>query len=526
MMDAPVVITPKAAKAELAKRELSRRELVRFVEYVSPWWSAADMHRLICRYLELVETYVRTEGRTGIGRLMINMPPRYGKTELVSRHFPSWFLGRNPDKLVAMCSYGADLAELNSREVRNIVEGAGFAAVFGELSVMDTPVEVSDDTRSVKGWQLASPHRGGMAATGVGGPLTGKGAHLLIIDDPIKNREDAESAANRQKIYEWYTSTAYTRLEKGAAIIIVQTRWHGEDLSGRLLQAMASGNDDVDQWVVLSLQARCEPPVLQDGQSWDEYHIEQLRQGIWDEREDPLQRRPGQALWPEKYSEADLAKQLANSGPYDFAALYQQRPYLRSGSMFQREWFTIVDAPPDPSNVLMRIRYWDKAGNKTGSGGDYTVGVLMSITKDDVVYVEHVSRGQYTPMRREEVILSTAKLDRERKGPPVRIWHQQDPATAGLESAQATNRNLAKNGFAAHFKTVSGDKALRAGPWSGACEGGMVRLVRGAWNEAFIEEHVAFPLAPHDDQVDVSSSAYTQLTVGRTARKAASSYQG
>jgi predicted phage terminase large subunit-like protein len=233
-------------------------------------------------------------------------------------------------------------------------------------------------------------------------------------------------------------------------------------------------------------------------------------EGLAPEGPDPLGREAGEALWPEKYSAEDLERIRANVGDYDFEALYQQRPYRRSGNMFKREWFAIVEALPKPEEVVGRIRAWDKAGTASGEGGDWAVGVRMSITRDDVVYVEHVSRGRYTPLGREEEILRCAKVDREQFG-EVTIWHQQDPASAGLDSAQATSLALAKKGFTARFEPVTGDKEVRAGPWSTACQSGRVRLVLGGWNSAFIEEHVAFPKGKFDDQVDAASWGYVRL---------------
>jgi predicted phage terminase large subunit-like protein len=495
---------------------------VDFSEYIYPWYRAAAHHRLVAELLEQVETYIRTRGSTGIGRLLILEPPRHGKSEQASRHFPAWVLGRQPDTRIILASYGADLAVKHSRAAKDIVIGQRYRAVFGELAAVEAPVSMSDDSRSAQAWDLASPHRGGMTAAGVGGGITGLGANLFIVDDPFKNREEAESESSRDRAWEWWTSTAYTRLEEGAAVVGMLTRWHGDDWAGRLLKAMVT-DPKADQWVVLCLPAMWEAPEIPPGSSFDDYQREQMQDGVWVDDRDPLGRQPGQALWPAKYNAEDLDRILANIGPYDYEALYQQRPYLRSGSFFKREWFSIVESSPK-DEVAARVRVWDKAGTKTGTGGDYAVGVRLALTRDDVVYVEHVAREQCTPLQREELILSMAKLDAGLQGPPVMIWHQQDPGSAGLDSAQATSRMLAKNGFSARFETLSGDKEVRAGPWSTACQGGVVRLVRGGWNAAFIEEHVSFPKGTYDDQVDASSWGYGKLS--KRPQKAVKSYQG
>jgi len=518
------LIKPEEALQERIRRERARRHLVDFSEYVAPWYRAAAHHRLVGEYLELVETFIRTRGTTGISRLLILQPPRHGKSEQVSRMFPPWIFGRNPDARIILASYGGDLASKHSRAAREILMSDRYRAVFGNLATTDAPVELSGDSRSVVAWDLAAPHRGGLLAAGVGGGITGSGANIFILDDPVKNREEAESESNRERVWEWWTSTAYTRLEDGGAVIGMLTRWYQDDWAGRLLKAMVT-DPQADQWVVLCLPDIWEPPQVPEGKPFSEYHREKLLEGVWVDENDPLGRQPGQALWAQKYNEEDLERIAANIGTYDYQALYRQNPYLRLGNFFMRDWLPVVDELPKPEKIVARIRSWDKAGTKTGSGGDYSVGVLMCMTSDEAIYVEHVVRGRWTPGKREEMMLKTAQLDAERKGPKALIWHQQDPGSAGLDSAQATNRMLAKHEFRAHFETVTGDKEVRAGPWSSACEGGQVRLVRGGWNEAFIEEHLAFPKGQFDDQVDAASIGYSKLS-GHKKKREPKSYQG
>lgn len=522
-------VTREEARKELAKRELARRHLVDFSCYMAPWYRPARHHRLVAEYLELVETYIRTGGMTGIGRLLIFEPPRHGKTEQASKHFPAWVLGRNPDKRVILASYGADLAVANSRAVRGMLMDERYGPVFGGLGTVDAPVELSSDSRSAEAWDLAQPHRGGLVAAGVGGGITGKGAHLFIVDDPFKNREEAESESARERVWDWWTSTAYTRLENGGAVIGMLTRWHGDDWAGRLLKAMASGDPHADRYVVLNLPAVWEEAAAElpeedaetrgggdaetgghgDAESgrvrsFEEFQRERMLEGVWVEREDLLGRKDGEALWPEKYDAADLERIRANIGEYDFSALYLQNPYAKSGAMFSRENFTIVDAPP--MNTVARVRYWDKAGSKKG---DWSVGTLMSIDEAGFLTVEHVARGRWRTHERDQKMREHAEQDAQRLGPVTSTWHYQDPGSAGLDSAVATSQKLA--GFPVHFEPVTGDKETNAEPWAGACQAGLVRLVRGGWNESFISEHVAFPKGKFDDQVDSSSGAYKKL---------------
>jgi predicted phage terminase large subunit-like protein len=344
----------------------------------------------------------------------------------------------------------------------------------------------------------------------------------MIIDDPFKNRKEAESDAYRRDVWEWWTSTARTRLEDGGAVIGMFTRWHADDWAGRLLRNMVS-NPKAERWTPMTLMAVWESvdsgqwavgseegAGLRPARTFEEYQREQLLNGSWVEREDPLGRKAGEALWPEKYNAEDLAMIREAVGPYDWEALYQQRPYSRQGNMFRREWFAIVEE--GPKEAVVRVRAWDKAG--TAGGGAFTSGVCMSRTVNGLIYVEHVVRGQWSQFQREEEMLHTARLDGEMRTGATVIWHPQDPGSAGKDSAQSTNEKMANAGFEAHFEPVTGDKEVRAGPWSSALEAGIVRLVRGGWNEAFIEEHVAFPMSRFKDQVDASSDAYEKVRVG------------
>ncbi|MDD2765844.1 MAG: phage terminase large subunit [Opitutaceae bacterium] len=504
-LETATLIKPREAEGEKARREKARRRLSAFCHYVSRWYRRAPHLDLAAEMLEQVEIYIRTKGRTGVGRLLIFMPPRHGKSELVSKHFPAWVLGKLPDTRVILASYGADLAVSNSRAAREIVMGQQYKALFGEASIVETPVELSADSRSVEAWDLSRPHRGGVVATGVGGGITGKGAHLLIIDDPFKNREEAESALTRERVWNWWTSSAYTRLEDGGAVVGMLTRWHPDDWAGRLLRAMGE-DPSADQYVVVCLPALAAPEKVDD-----ESRRAGLLRGVWIEGKDALGRKAGQALWPEKYDEAVLGSIRSNIGIYDFEALYQQNPYLRSGSFFLREWLPVVEHMPKAYEIAERVRYWDKAAS---ARGDYTAGVLMCRTHSGEYYIEHVARIQANTGERDRLMLETGKYDRTRQGPQTTQYHQQDPGAAGRDSAEATNLMYAKAGIAARFEPLSGDKEVRAGPFSSACQGGRVRLLRGGWNEAFIEELASFPLGKHDDQVDAAASAFNRLASG------------
>lgn len=401
-------------------------------------------------------------------RLMVFEPPRHGKSEQVSRLLPGKYLERYPDRWVGLTSYGATLAQNLSRSARGYFREAGG--------------RVSGDRSSVTEW--ATPEGGGLWAAGVGGGITGKGAHLAIIDDPLKDRAEADSATFRERAREWYTSTLYTRLEPDAALIVVLTRWHEVDLAGWLLDR--EGSEEPERWAILDLPARAESER-------PEYPDSCTVLPDW--------RSPGEPLCPERYDDDALRKIEASVGPRDWAALYQQRPRPREGGFFKYDWFE-ADRFARPVEAK-RIRYWDTAG--TDGSGDYTVGALLSKTPEGLFYVEDVVRGQWSPGYRDQVIRKTAEAD----GKQIPIWLEREAGVAGEDRTKATIKLLA--GYRVRAEPATGSKEVRADPFAAQCEAGNVRLCRGDWNSAYIEELVSFPNGDHDDQVDASAGAFNKL---------------
>ena len=403
-----------------------------------------------------------------LDRLMVFAPPRHGKSEMVSRLFSAYYLTRYPERWVGLNSYAAELSYTFSRNARDYYTRAG-----GSLR---------DDAFAVKQWETGKG--GGLWAAGVGGPITGKGFHLGIIDDPVKNAEDAASLVIRAKQWDWYQSTFYTRQEPAAAIVVIQTRWHEDDLSGRLL---AADVDEPEGWRVVHLEAvkEAEPP---------DYPMTCVVE--------PDGRRAGEALNPARYPAEKLARIRGRVGEYYWSALYQQRPRPRSGSMFKREWFEVVGDAPAGARF---VRYWDKAGTK--DAGAYTVGLLLAEARG-VYYVVDMVMGQWQADERERVIRQTAEADRATFGRVV-IGVEQEPGSGGKESAENTVRNLA--GHAVQADRPTGDKALRAEPVAAQAAVGNVRLVRGSWNLRFLDVVTSFPLGAVRDPVDALSGAFNML---------------
>lgn len=459
----------RRALEELARRA-ARRSLTAFKRLVWPRYTHAPHLEALDRVLMACSRHARTGGAEGLSHVIVMMPPRHGKTQTVSRLYPAWHLGNCPDHRVILASYGATLAHKSSRYARNVLRTPRYRAVF-------PGVLLADDSQAVDAWNLAG-RDGGMDAMGVGGGVTGKGGHIIIVDDPIKSREEAESETYREKVWDWFNDDLYTRREPGAAVIVIMTRWHHDDLVGRLLR------EDPDLWTVIRL-----PALAEEG--------------------DPLGREPGAALWPQRFPAAALAAIRQRLGSHSWNALYQQRPTAREGNMIRRAWLSnFVDVAP---RAARRVRYWDKAG--TAGGGAYTAGVLLALDEEGIVYVEDVVRGQWSAGERERVIRQTAELDAQRYGHVV-IWVEQEPGSGGLESVQATIRNLA--GFPVYADRPTGDKDARLEPFAAQAEAGNVRLLRGAWNAAYVEELAAVPNGACRDQADATAGAFNRLAGGPT----------
>lgn len=479
-------VDSRVAAAELLRRRAARASLLAFTEYTYHQYRPEPVHALIARWLDQV---VRGE----ITRLMVFAPPQHGKSELVSVRLPAFWLGKRPDEPVILSSYGADLALSKSRQARDIVEGHAYRALFGDLAPVEEPVATRQDSRSVHRWQLGHPHRGSMLAVGVGGPITGHGARLGVIDDPFENWEQAQSQTYRDRVWDWWRGTFRTRIWEGGAVVLIMTRWHEDDLAGRLLSEQA------EDWTVLRL-----PALAENQEERDENH---RHMGLAAGLPDPLGRQAGDALSPGRYSAGELRNIQRDTGSMVFQAEYQGAPRALEGAMFKRAWFPITDAV---ASTTWRVRYWDKAA--TAGGGAYSSGVRLAIAPSGTVTVEDVARGQWSTQERRQVMRQTAELD----GQQVVIGIEQEPGSSGVDSVQDEIRLLA--GWPVFADRPSGDKNVRLMPFQAQAEAGNVRLMRGAWNQAYLDELTAIPNGRYRDQGDATAGAYNRCVEMATAR--------
>lgn len=421
-------------------------------------WMAAEHHALICNALERV-----FNGETK--RLIINIPPRYSKTEIAVVNFIAWAMGRVPDCEFIHASYSATLAVNNSVQIRNLVQHEEYRAIFPDFALA---------SESSHHWKTTAG--GVMYATGVGGTITGFGAGkhregfggCVIIDDPSK-ADEARSQVRRQNVIDWFQNTLESRKNSpDTPIILIMQRLHENDLAGWLLEG---GN----------------------GEEWEHLCL-------------PAIREDGTALWPEKH-DIETLRRMEEAAPYVFAGQYMQRPAPAEGGLFKPHRLTAVEALP--AGKIRWVRGWDFAS--TADGGDYTAGAKLGRLPDGRFIIAHIARGRYAADERDALLKNTAVSD----GRGVKISIPQDPGQAGKSQALYLTRQLA--GFSVTASPESGDKVTRAEPFAAQANAGNVLILEdGTWDTAALKREMElFPNGAHDDQIDALSRAFNELFAAR-----------
>ena len=441
----------EAAQVLLERRQ-AREQLVPFMTLTKPAYEIGRHHEMISQCLERVES-------GEIVRQMIFTPPRHTKSELATRRFPAWYLGRRPDAQVISASYNSELASDFGREVRNLINTPVYAQIF-------PGVGLSEDSQAANRWHLKSG--GQYIAAGVGTAITGRGAHLSIVDDPIKDRQEADSETVRQRIWDWYRSVLYTRLMPGGSIVLIQTRWHDDDLAGRLLAEAGEGGD---QWEVVEL-----PALARDN--------------------DPLGRMKGEALWPEWYPEDRLIQIKSVIGSRDWSALYQQEPQAEEGGFFLADWFKTVSEPPEGLRIYGAGDYATKDGE-----GDWTVHGICGVDEQDNMYMLDMWRGQTS-----SDVWVESFLDLVDRWKPLQWAEEAGQIRASLDPYITTRQRERRSYCVRTPFTSRFDKRSRARAIQARMSAGKVFFVRNApWLEELRLEMLRFDAGRHDDQVDVMS---------------------
>jgi len=422
---------------------------------IDPTWIPKPF--LLQASLKIAQTIVKPNGR-----LIVSWPPRHGKSRLATIATPIWCLENFPTKNIILSTYGADLSTDFGREVRDLFDSN--THLLNE--------RIRRDVKSVG--RFMTTKGGGMLSVGLGGAITGKGADVFLIDDYIKTMKEALSASKREDDWEWFTGTAYHRLEPGASMIIIATRWHRDDLIGRILRNFPG--------------------------EWDHVKLPAIAG-----ENDELGRAPGEALFPERYDAEQLADKKSVLGSLFFNAIFQQEPEDDEARLTDREWLEVVDFVPI-DRPLKYARIWDFGGGK-GKENDPSVGTLIAADPTTGhCWIIDVWRQRASPQVVEETVRKKAAED----GRNCKVIIEKEPGASGIQLFQHF-----KNTVLPEFKVVdssaTSSKVVRAQPFLAACEAGKVKLLRRRWNDVYLDEFENFPDGDHDDQIDTCAIGYNAL---------------
>lgn len=443
-------ITIEEIGKELERRGKAREGLISFIEYTKKDYEAARHHRYIAGFLERVE-------KGEIKRLIINMPPRHGKSEMVTRRFPAWYLGRNPGKFVISASYNADFATDFGREVRQIVSSQEYQMLF-------PGTELRSDSRAADRWNTGAG--GAYFAAGVGSGITGRGMHLGIIDDPIKDIEEANSVGHLAKVSRWYRTAFKTRMMPEAALIICMTRWSKGDLAGYVREM------EGEQWEMVNLPALAE-------------------------EDDPLGRVVGEPLWPEWYGMEALQDLYGSCEPREWSALYQGQPVTEGGNIFKSWWWGRYREMPDYETV---VQSWDTA-YEVSEGHSYSVCTTWGVAADGY-YLLHMFRDRLETSELGKKVEELAVKFR----PSVIVVEKRASGISIIQDLQRTTR------FVIEPINVVRDKSARAKGVTALCASGRVFIPELApWADSWSAEMEEFPAGRYDDIVDSTVHALTYM---------------
>lgn len=445
----------------------AQQHFYRFLDYKDEQYDRRWFHTAIAEHCQML-----FEGK--IKNLMVFMPPQEGKSTIVSEAFPAWVLGKKPRLKIVGCSYASSLAEKVSRNIQRIIDSPEYQAIFPDTYLNGSKVRSNTRgyLRNVDIFETVG-YGGFFKAVGVGGGLTGTPVDIAIIDDPVKDAMEAYSPTYRERVWDWYTSVLMTRLHNDSKQLFIMTRWHDDDLAGRILK------QEPEKWTVLSIPAIRE--TLADGNDFDP-------------------RQVGEALWPERHSlERLLAAQRRS--PRFFSALYQQHPTIEGGNIIKQTWFRHISAADfakkrkdQPIIFFVDTAFTEKTSNDpTGIIGACIIDNSLYITCAEKVYMKFPDLVRHIPQY--------TKSNGYSRCSSIRI----EPKANGISVIDQLRELTDLNVVATPSPNESKETRLNAN--SPFVECGRVYLVDGLWNEAFIDEVCGFPAKPHDEFVDLLNYA-------------------
>lgn len=441
---------------------------------------SSDQKWIPAEHLRYIDNFLLKLSAREINRLIINMPPRHGKSELISKYFPAWYLGNHPEHRIILTSYDTEFASLWSKKVRNLLKMRGKS--YFDL-ILDSSSKAADTIK-------LQNSEGELYATGCGGSLTGRGADLIIIDDPVKNDAEANSNTIRENLWNWFNATLMTRLEPTGIAVLIMTRWHNDDICGRLEK----------EKLIIS------PEQIKDSEDYNDIWI-QVKIPAIAEDSDLLGRNKGDVLWENRFPLKKLKSIKKQIGNYWFSALYQQSPVPDGNSIFKREDFRYYDIDGNSlrlssSNNARAVLLEDCrifattdlaiSGSETS---DYTVSIVFALSKNNEIMILEVTRQRFTGANHLKLLKA--------------INDKWKPLQIGIETTQyqlALLQSALRLGLPAVELKADKDKVSRALNIAAFVDSGRVYFKRNAeWLDEFENELLTFPKGKHDDQVDAFS---------------------
>lgn len=503
--------TKSDLEKELLNRALAKKSLVEFIKRFQPKYEAGWVHEDICRRLTKFLKAV-VEGRSP--RLMLFVPPRHGKSTIGSHFFPAWSLGHHPHLEIIAASYASSLPMKFSRLVRGLLRDKKYQVMFP-----DTKLDRTNE--NVEGW--STTQKGGYIPAGVGGGITGKGAHIFIVDDPVKDAEEADSETTRQSTWDWWGSTAYTRLDPSGGVLVIQTRWHDDDLSGRMIEQMRAELKDAAELKEMWLGQGMDPKeveakyeqAMREIDHWEIIEYPAIaQQDEWLNLDgtvttDPkttkskFLRKKDDALHPERFDYTRLMKIKRTIQPRHWSALYQQNPVPEEGMYFTKSMFRYVNLPRFGEMPICIA--WDLAvGLKQQN--DFTVGVVGALDQYDSIHILEILRGKWETHQSAELIINTyEKYNAQTIGSVVvGIERGQLELAIGPHIRKLMDERRLFPSFDETLVPVT-DKLMRARPLQGRMQQGKIIFPpeqTHPWVEDCRHEMLRFPGGVHDDQVD------------------------